>query len=170
MSSDGSKSRKLLEFVRVGLRKRGISVRLRMRWDRSPWTCGAIAERLPIEGQVWHAKYANNEVYTLVPVIAEAYRGEWRCLYPGPGDLMYLPIDSGFFMPPGAPAMDQSKGLIDIAYFYERGNNLAGPTGTALGNIFATATSVDELEKMASACSDIWFSGAVAEKLFVEAE
>jgi hypothetical protein len=65
--------------------------------------------------------------------------------------------------------MDQSKGLIDIAYFYERGNNLAGPTGTALGNIFATATSVDELEKMASACSDIWFSGAVAEKLFVEA-
>jgi hypothetical protein len=141
-----------------------------MRWDRSPWTCGAIAERLPIEGQVWHAKYANNEVYTLVPVIEEVYRGEWRCLYPGPGDLMYLPIESGFFMPPGAPAMDLSKGLIDIAYFYERGNNLAGPTGTALGNIFATATSVDELEKMASACSDIWFSGAVAEKLFVEAE
>ena len=169
MTAKQTRSTKRLDFVNVGLRKRGVAIRLRMRWDRSPWTCDAIAKRLPIESQVWHAKYANNEVYTLIPVTREVYRGEWRCLYPAPGDLMYLPIESGFFMPPGAPPMDLSKGLIDVAYFYERGSNLAGPTGTALGNIFATAVSIDDLDRMAAVCSDVWFSGAVGEKLYVEA-
>ncbi len=126
-------------------------------------------KRLPIEGQVWHAKYANNEIYTLIPVEDEQYVGEWRCLYPGQGDLMYLPIETGFFLPPGAPTMDTSRGLIDVAYFYDRGNNLAGPTGTALGNIFATALDVDEIEEMAKACSDVWFAGAVGERFYVEA-
>lgn len=65
--------------------------------------------------------------------------------------------------------MDTSKGLIDIAYFYDRGNNLAGPTGTALGNIFATAIDIESVEAMAQACSDVWFSGAVGERLYVEA-
>jgi hypothetical protein len=156
------------EYVRAGLRKRGVSVKLRLRWDRSPWTCEAMLKRLPIEGQAWHAKYANNEIYTLIPVRDEVYRGEWRCLYPGPGDLMYFPIEAGFFLPPGAPPMDVTKGLIDVAYFYERGNSLAGPTGTALGNIFATITSVEEVERAAAACSDVWFSGAVGESFYVE--
>ena len=158
-----------LKHVRLGLRKRSAAIRLKLRWDRSPWTCSAVVSRLPISGQVWHAKYANNEVYTLIPVQDERYVGEWRCLYPGHGDLMYLPIESGFFLPPGAPKMDTSKGLIDIAYFYDRGNSLAGPTGTALGNIFATAVDVTDVEIMAKACSDVWFSGAVGEQLYLEA-
>lgn len=158
-----------LEFVRVGLRKRGISTKLRLRWDRSPRTCEAVASRLPIADQVWHAKYANNEIYTLVPMFGQPPLGEWRCLYPGPGDLMYIPIESGFFLPPGSPPMDTSRGLIDIAYFYERGNNLIGPGGVALGNIFATAVSIEELDKMAAACSDVWFAGAVGEQMYVEA-
>jgi hypothetical protein len=156
-----------LQYVSVGLRQRGAAIKLKLRWDRSPWTCAAMVERLPIEGQVWHAKYANNEIYTLIPVLKEHYRGEWRCLYPGPGDLMYLPIEPGFFLPPGSPEMDQAKGLIDVAFFYERGNTLAGPTGMALGNIFATAITFDDVEQMARACSDVWFSGAVGEKLYV---
>jgi len=82
---------------------------------------------------------------------------------------MYLPIDTGFFLPPGAPEMNTSKGLIDIAYFYERGNNLAGPAGTSLGNIFATPIDIPSVEEMAKACSDVWFSGAVGELLYVEA-
>ncbi|MDH3380640.1 MAG: DUF3830 family protein [Gammaproteobacteria bacterium] len=160
---------KNLGYVTVGLRNRGVSTRLRLRWDRSPRTCSEVTKILPIEGQIWHAKYANNEVYTLVPMFGEDPRGEWRCLYPGPGDLMYLPIESGFFLPPGAPDMDVTRGLVDFAYFYERGNNLAGPSGTALGNIFATGTDFDELERMAAACSDVWFSGAVDETLYIEA-
>ena len=155
------------KFVRVGLRKRGVSTRLKLRWDKSPRTCAAVVKRLPIENQVWHAKYANNEVYTLVPMFSEDPKGEWRCLYPGPGDLMYLPIETGFFLPPDAPPMDLSRGLVDVAYFYERGNNLAGPSGTALGNIFATATSIEEVESMSEACSDVWFSGATEEKLYI---
>ncbi|MFO1055960.1 MAG: DUF3830 family protein [Dongiaceae bacterium] len=158
-----------LQFVTVGLRKRGASTRLKLRWDRSPRTCAAIEARLPIENQVWHAKYANNEIYTLVPMWGDTLPGEWRCFYPGPGDLMYLPIESGFFLPPGAPDMDVSRGLVDVAYFYERGNNLIGPTGAALGNIFATATSIESMEAFAAACSDVWFAGAVGEKMYVEA-
>lgn len=157
------------KYVRVGLRERGVHIKLLLRWDRSPWTCAAVAKRLPLESQVWHAKYANNEVYTLVPNQGESFVGEWRCLYPGHGDLMYLPIESGFFLPPGAPDMDVTRGLIDIAYFYDRGNNLAGPTGTALGNIFATAIDMNEVDAMARACSDVWFAGAVGERLYVEA-
>jgi hypothetical protein len=139
-----------------------------MRWDRSPRTCAQIAQILPIENQVWHAKYANNEIYTLVPMWGEDPRGEWRCFYPGPGDLMYIPIEAGFFLPPGAPPMDTQKGLVDIAYFYERGNSLIGPSGAALGNIFATATAIEELDTMAAACADVWFAGAVGEALYVE--
>ena len=81
-----------LQQVILGLRKRGVSIRLKLRWDKSSRTCEAITRRLPIEGQVWHAKYANNEIYTLIPVEAEQYVGEWRCIYPGPGDLMAVPL------------------------------------------------------------------------------
>jgi hypothetical protein len=158
-----------LEFVRVGLRKRGASAKLRMRWDKSPRTCAAIAAALPFENQVWHAKYANNEIYTLVPAFGEDPLGEWRCLYPGVGDLMYIPIPSGFFLPPGSPPMDTTRGLVDLAYFYERGNSLIGPTGVAYGNIFATGTSFEELETFANACSDVWFGGAVGEAMYIEA-
>jgi hypothetical protein len=118
---------------------------------------------------VWHAKSAGSELYTLIPVINEKFVGEWRNLNPGAGDLMYLPIEPGFGLPPGAPRMDISKGLIDIAYFYDRGNNLVVPTGIALGNIFATAILMDDVEAMAKACNDVWFRGAVDEQLFVEA-
>lgn len=158
-----------MEFVTVGLKKRGVSTRLRLRWDRSPRTCREIVNRLPLEGQAWHAKYANNEVYLLVPMFGEDPRAEWRCLYPGPGDLMYIPVESGASVPQGGPDSDTTRGIVDIAYFYERGNNLIGPYGIALGNIFATATSIEELEQMSMACSDVWFNGAAGETLYVEA-
>ncbi|TIR02429.1 MAG: DUF3830 family protein [Mesorhizobium sp.] len=160
-----------LKFVRLGLRQRQIWITLRLRWDRSPWTCEAITKRLPIASQIWHAKWANNEVYTLLPVREEIYRPEWTCAYPGPGDLMYLPIGrDGIRLPPNAPPIDTSNGLIDVAYFYERGSSLiAGPTGPHLGNIFATPVDVESVEAIANACSDVWFSGAVGEELLLEA-
>lgn len=151
-------------FVRVGLRRRGVSVRLKLRWDRSPETCAAVCRRLPVEDQVWHAKYAHNEVYALVPAWEADPPPEWTCAYPGPGDLMYIPH------PPGILAAQTSGRLVDLAYFYERGNNLYGPFGAALGTIFATMTDVEEVEAMAEACHDVWFSGAKGERLFMEAE
>ena len=67
------------------------------------------------------------------------------------------------------PRRSKDRGLVDVAYFYERGNNLIGPTGAALGNIFATAASIESMEAFAAACSDVWFAGAVGEKMYVEA-
>ncbi len=158
------------ESIRLGLRRRQASIRLKLRWDRSPRTCAAILARLPLENQVWHAKYANNEIYTLVPAFDNPPPGEWHCVYPGPGDLMYIPIEPGVVLPPGAPAMETECGVVDLAYFYDRGNSLIhGPSGPLVGNIFATATSIRDIEAMAEACSDVWMSGAVREKLYIEA-
>ncbi|MBT5245151.1 MAG: DUF3830 family protein [Rhodospirillaceae bacterium] len=156
-------------LIRLGLRKRVSEIVLRLRWDRSPLTCAAVVRQLPVENQVWHAKYANNEIYTLTPPFDEPPPAEWGCVYPGPGDLLYIPIPSGAFIPPGAPPMDTSKGLVDYGYFYERGNTLAaGPAGPVPGTIFATANAVDDVEAFAESCSDVWFAGAVGERMFLE--
>lgn len=157
------------KFIRVGLRKRSASVTLKLRWDRSPRTCAAVTRQMPVENQVWHAKYANNEIYTLTPPFADPPPPEWGCVYPGPGDLLYLPIPPGAFLPPGAPPMDTARGLVDYGYFYDRGNSLlAGPAGPVPGTIFATARSIEEIESFAAACVDVWMSGAVGETMFLE--
>lgn len=156
-------------LIRVGLRKRGSSVALRLRWDRSPETCAAVIRHLPVENQVWHAKYANNEIYTLTPPFDNPPPPEWGCVYPGPGDLLYIPISPGAFIPPGAPPMDTSRGLVDYGYFYERGNSLmSGPAGPVPGTVFATVNDVDGVEEFAKSCVDVWFSGAVGERMFIE--
>lgn len=156
-------------FVRLALKKRQASITLRLRWDRSPRTCSAVVRRLPVAGQVWHAKWANNEIYTLLPVDQEVFSPEWISAYPAPGDLMYLPIDPTPSRPIGAPDLDSSKGLIDVAYFYDRGTNLlVGPSGAHTGNIFATAINPAEVEEFAKVCTDVWFSGAVGEQLVLE--
>lgn len=150
-------------YVIVGLRQRGVSVRLKLRWDRSPETCAAVSRRLPVDEQVWHAKYAHNEVYALVPAWENDPRPEWTCAYPGPGDLMYIPH------PPGLLPGGGAGRLVDLAYFYERGNCLYGPFGPAVGTIFATMTNVDDVETMAEACHDLWFAGAKGERMYMEA-
>jgi hypothetical protein len=159
----------LPQLIRLGLRKRGTAVTLRLRWDRSPLTCAAVLRQLPVENQAWHAKYANNEIYTLTPPFAEMPPMEWGCVYPGPGDLLYIPIPPGAFLPPGAPPMDASRGLVDYGYFYERGNTLAaGPAGPVPGTIFATARSVEEVETFAESCVDMWFRGVEGERMYLQ--
>ena len=50
---------------------------------------------MPQEGDTFHAKYANNEIYTLVPPFAETKIGlENPTIPPIPGDLLYI-----FFAP-----------------------------------------------------------------------
>ncbi len=157
------------KFIRIGLRKRAAEVVLKLRWDRSPKTCAAVVRQLPVENQVWHAKYANNEIYTLTPPFDDPPPPEWGCVYPGAGDLLYIPIPAGAFLPPGAPAMDVSRGLVDYGYFYERGNSLASaPGGPVAGTIFATAVDMEAVETFARACSDVWMAGAIGERMFLE--
>lgn len=157
------------KFIRIGLRKRAASLVLKLRWDKSPKTCAAVVGHLPVENQVWHAKYANNEIYTLTPPFDDPPPPEWACVYPGAGDLLYIPIPAGAFLPPGAPPLDVSKGLVDYGYFYERGNTLmSGPAGPVPGTIFATAINMDDVDAFARSCVDVWLAGAVGEKMYLE--
>lgn len=153
------------ERIRLGLRRYGANVTLKLRWDRSPATCEALVRRLPVEEQVWHAKYAHNEIYVLVEAWQADPAHEWMCAYPGPGDLMYIPHPPGLLpKKTGGPVR-----LVDLAFFYERGNNLYGPGGPAIGNIAATMTDIEETEKMADACQEVWFSGLKGESMYIEA-
>ncbi|WP_352955895.1 DUF3830 family protein [Mesorhizobium sp. M1322] len=104
----------------------------------------------------------------MVQAGSEDFREEWRCMYPAPGDLMLVPIKGGFGPLPGTANLDSSKDHLDIAFFSDRGSNLYGPEGPSSGNIFATVCDMLELETMAKACSDLWFTGAVDEKLYLE--
>ena len=159
-----------LEFIRVGMRNKGASVKLRLRWDNSPKTCEVVSNALPIEQSLWHAKYANHEIYVLLPVVeifGEEPPGEWQCMYPAPGDLMWL------FHPPGllpASVYDPAnpRRVVDMAYFYDRGNSLYGPWGANPGNIFATATSVEDTERFAKACIEVWKNGFAGERMYFE--
>lgn len=158
-----------LEFIRIGLKSRRASVKLRLRWDRSPLTCAALVPELPIEGPAFHGKYANHEVYTLVPMIKAGDPGaEWKMIYPGPGDFMFIPVYPGAILPPGAPPMDRKRGILDLAFWYERGNCRIGPGGPGLGNIVATGITFDAIDQFAEACKDMWVRGFGDERLIIE--
>ena len=168
-------ARKRLEFIRLGLRTRKASTKLRLRWDRAPLTVAATVPLLPVESQVYHGKYACNEIYVLLPMVKRPPPLQWNCLYPGPGDLVFAPL------PPDhtahimanlrsgqVPKMDARRGLLDLAFFYERGNSLIGPVGVDNCSIVATGTSFEELDAFADACRDMWFSGAKGESMYIE--
>ena len=162
-------SNKKLEFIRLGFRKRGASTRLKLRWDMSPKSCEIVSKLLPCGGQAFHAKHASNEVYALVPLPDELTPGEWATVYPGAGDMLFIPIALGPPLPAQAKSVISDRGVLDLAYFYDRGNSLIGPYGVNFGNIFATATSIEEMEAFAVVCNDVWFRGADGETMYVEA-
>jgi len=157
-------------LIEVGMKNNGSKVTLKLRYDKSPTTCEIVQKSLPIEGKMWHAKYANHEIYMLHPV-KEVFGydppGEWQCMYPAPGDLMYL------FHPPGLLPKDvydpkYPRRIVDIAYFYDRGNCLYGPSGPNPGNIFATALSIDEIENFSNSCLDVWMNGFKDEIMYIK--
>jgi hypothetical protein len=169
------KAKKQLEFIRLGLRNRKVSTKLRLRWDRAPKACAATVPLLPVEGQVYHGKYACNEIYVLLPMVKNPPPLEWNCLYPGPGDLVFAPLGADHsahlianLQSGSVPKMDTRRGLLDLAFFYERGNSLIGPYGVDTCSIIATGTSFEELEVIAAACRDLWFSGAKGESMYIE--
>jgi hypothetical protein len=156
-------------FVRYGLKTRRAGVKLRLRWDRSPLSCAALVAALPIEGPAFHGKYANNEVYTLVPMVEAGDPGaEWKMIYPGPGDFMFIPVYPGAVLPPGAPPMDRKRGILDLAIWYERGNNRIGPGGPGLGNIVGTGITFDEIDQFAEAAREMWVNGFASERVVIE--
>ena len=167
---------KKLKFIRLGLRNHGSSTRLRMRWDRSPRTCAAVTTMLPVESQVYHAKYANNEIYNLVPLPEPIPPQEWTCSYPGSGDHLFAPVSSlqtggfsgGKTLSNQEMPVNEEGLMLDFAFFNERGKTLISTYGISPTTLFATGTSFEELDEFAEACRDVWFSGAAGETMYIE--
>lgn len=157
-------------FISVNLEKRDVRCVARLLDEEAPRTTEAVWAALPLSGQVYHGKYARNEIYNLVPAFAGVEPGKENItVTPIPGDLCYFAFDNDDLGNPayGYEAGDEHTGLshiIDLALFYGRNNLLInGDQGWVPGNVFGTVVS--GLEEMAAACQDIWMGGARGETL-----
>jgi hypothetical protein len=160
----------MARFVRVSLKQRSVSCIARLLDAEAPRTAAAVWNALPQSGQVFHGKYARNEIYNLVPAFAPEEPGpENTTITPIPGDLCYFTFNAGILHTPayGYGDDDQVKtpgAIIDLALFYGRNNLLInGDQGWVPGNVFGTI--VEGLTEMAEACQSIWMDGARGEVL-----
>jgi uncharacterized protein DUF3830 len=153
------------KFIRIALERRGVSCVAELLEKEAPRTSAAVWAALPLGGEAQHAKYARNEVYTIVPRFATLGQ-ENPTVTPIPGDVCAFDfhggmLDSAFKSDQG---IDADAGGIDLAIFYGRNNLLInGDVGWVPGNVFATI--VEDLPAMAEACHDVWRSGSVGERL-----
>lgn len=142
----------------------------RLLTDRAPVTCAAVWEALPLGNDVYHAKYARNEIYTLVPPFApEEPPLENPTVTPIPGDLCYFTFagaqlgTASYGYEATARHRDRAT-VVDLALFYERNNLLInGDVGWVPGIVWGHV--VDGLDGMAEACQDLWRRGAAGERL-----
>jgi Protein of unknown function (DUF3830) len=136
----------------------------------APRTCEAVWRSLPLGGDVYHAKYARNELYTFVPPVAQTSIGtENPTVTPIPGDVVYFEFGAGV-LPAATYGYGEDEGaagaesVVDLALFYGRNNLLLnGDVGFVPGNVFATIT--EGLDQLAEVGNDIWRAGAVGEEL-----
>lgn len=137
--------------------------------DLAPRTCQLVWDALPLEGPAYHAKYARNELYALVPSLGEDPGLENPTITPIPGDVMFfsfqkwqLATASHGYGSTEVPY--QGEATVDLALFYERNNLLLNPdVGYVPGNVFA---QVDEgLDALAEAARDVWRGGAIGETI-----
>lgn len=154
-------------YLTVALDKRGVRCTAKLLDDRAPLTCAAVWEALPLTADVYHAKYARNEIYALFPAFAEQEPPlENPTVTPIPGDLCYFTF-SGTELGTASYGYDRDVSrpvTVDLALFYERNNLLLnGDTGWVPGIVWGTV--VDGLDRMAEACQDLWRAGALGETL-----
>jgi len=156
--------------VTITLDKRDVSCTAELLDEDAPRTCQAVWEALPQSGPVHHAKYARNEIYTMVPRFAAAEPGrENPTVTPIPGDLVYFAFDGGTLDRSFRQDknVDELSGAIDLAVFYARNNLLLnGDVGWVPGNVYGTI--VEGFDAFAAACHDVWRSGSVGETLRYE--
>jgi hypothetical protein len=143
------------EHIKGDSRSKPGEIRLRLRWDRSPVLPNPRRHVADPE-QVFHAKYANNEVYVIVePEILPPPNGG-RSIRLGRPPLH--PVALWTPHPEGVEA-DRERGLLDLAYFYDRASGVQNrPFGPVPGTIVATAVDLDAVG--AACCGDVWFKGA----------
>jgi hypothetical protein len=154
-------------LITITLERRGVSCVAELLDKDAPRTCDAVWNALPLSGPAYHAKYARNEVYTMVERFSPEEIGlENPTVTPIPGDVVYFSfpggmLDRSFKEEKG---IDGLPGVIDLAIFYGRNNLLLnGDVGWVPGNVYATI--VEGLGRMAEACNDVWRAGAVGERL-----
>ncbi|MEE1762407.1 DUF3830 family protein [Streptomyces sp. SP18BB07] len=154
--------------LEISLLKRQVVCRAKLLDDLAPRTCAAVWDALPLSGDVYHAKYARNEIYALFPPFAAQEPPlENPTVTPIPGDLCYFSF-AGTELATDAYGYDEQvrpdTTLVDLALFYERNNLLLnGDVGWVPGIVWGQV--VEGLEEMAAACNDLWRTGAVGETL-----
>lgn len=157
-------------YIEISLEKRAVTAVARLLTDEAPRTAQAVWDALPLGGDVYHAKYARNELYALVPAFAPAEPDpENTTITPIPGDLVYFSfapwqLAAGSH---GYADSEPTRGLdrvVDLAVFYGRNNLLLNPDfGFVPGNVYA---SIEEgLPELAAAAQDLWRAGCLGESL-----
>ncbi len=153
--------------MEIRLEQRGAACVAELLDDDAELTCDIVWNALPLTGDCFHAKYASNEVYTLVPPIRGAEPGlENPTIVPAAGDVVYFyfpagQLGRGFMRDRG---FGDLPGLVDLAVFYGRNNLLLSPaTGYVPGNVYARV--VENLAAFATASADVLRSGSVGERL-----
>jgi hypothetical protein len=154
-------------YIKIELLKRNVSCLAELCDREAPDTCRVVWDALPLEGDAWHAKYAMNEVYALIPPPPESGPGlENPTMMPIPGDVVFFYFDKGHLARSFREehGFADLPGVVDLAVFYGRNNYLFNPaTGPIPGNIFARI--VENFDEMATACNDVWRSGSIGERL-----
>ena len=151
--------------IEIILEKRRVRCVARLLEDKAPRTCAAVWAALPQEGGVFHAKYASNEIYTLVPPFPNDEIGaENRTVTPAAGDVCYFHFPAGMSRPPAAVEAGLVGPFVDLAVFYDRDNLLLSPKeGFTPGNVFATI--VENLDGIREAGNSIWREGFAGERM-----
>lgn len=153
-------------YIQIRLEKRNVSCVALLLDEEAPKTCEAVWSSLPQAGEVFHAKYASNEVYILVPEFASKEPGpENRTIVPASGDVLYFYLAPGSRLPEPARALGvDGRAVIDLAVFYDRNNLLLSPReGFTPGNVFARI--VRNHHGMTKAGHSVWREGAIGERM-----
>ena len=156
----------MARYVEIQLEKRQVQCVARLLDEEAPETCEAVWQALPQSGDVFHAKYASNEIFTLVPMLGEREPGhENRTITPIPGDVMYFYLPPEVRLPPQALSLRKpGLGVVDLAIFYDRNNLLLSPVdGFTPGNVFGTI--VRGLPEMKIAGQSVWLEGSAGDRL-----
>jgi hypothetical protein len=156
----------LKRYIEIELEKRNVRCVALLLDEQAPKTAEAVWRALPQMGDVFHAKYASNEVYILVPQFATEEPGlENRTVVPSSGDVMYFYLQPGTRLPETAKVLGVGgRAVIDLAVFYDRNNLLLSPSeGFTPGNVFATI--VRNLDAMTKAGNSVWREGATGESM-----
>lgn len=126
----------MARYITITLDKRGVSCKARLLDDAAPCTCQVLWDALPLSAPVFHGKYAQNEIYTLLPAFAEQDPGrENTTVTPIPGDVCWFTFQGDDLANPvyaenptyGYEAEEEHRAMtsiIDLAIFYGRNNLL----------------------------------------------